>query len=334
MRGLQQPDSVCRSGVVEDCNFTKAALRFSDGLSKDQLSTALRLVIQTIGESMRLRSNTVVLEFDVGRLSYGNGYASFAFRKNLKDLTGCPGDLDLSTYLTTKSGASTKSTASKPTSSAHSRSLSTLPSASHEGARVISTPSSRRTRSVVSSKQDRVFKAALSRHLAELEDKAQDAIHAREEWKSLMKAAEQEGRNEETQRRNEARKNLMFVMDQIKSNELKRLEERKSSILAASSHAFPQLAEAPLRRINRDRVREELDQQVQAAASARDKSRTEEAMIAQSMNEISRKELEKEREREASVKRTQKKLLSDAWTRDIRLKNCWKAIETMDIIPR
>lgn len=150
----------------------------------------------------------------------------------------------------------------------------------------------------------------------------------------MMKAAEQEGRNEETQRRNEARKNLMFVMDQIKSNELKRLEERKSSILAASSHAFPQLAEAPLRRINRDRVREELDQQVQAAASARDKSRTEEAMIAQSMNEISRKELEKEREREASVKRTQKKLLSDAWTRDIRLKNCWKAIETMDIIPR
>ncbi len=317
VRCLQQPDSVCRAGTVEDCNFTKAALRFSDGLSKDQLSTALRLVIQTIGESMRIRSNTVVLDFDVGRLSFGNGYASFTFRKNLKDLTGCPGDLDLSTYLTTKTGVSSSN-----------RSSSNLPP------RSVSTPSSRRTRSVVSTKQDKVLKAALSRHLEELESKAQGAIHAREEWKSLMKASEQEGKNEEIARRNEARKNLMFVMDQIRDNESKRMQDRKHTTIAASSHAFPQLAEAPPRSFKPEQIRTELDQQVRAAESARNKSRAEEAKIAQSMNENSRKELEDERERDASVKRMHRKLLSDAWTLDIRLKNCWKAIETMDVLPR
>ena len=328
VRNIQHPDTLYRSGAIEEFNFTKCALRYSEGLSKDQFSGALRLVIQTIGESMRLRSNTVILDFDVGRLSYGNCFCSFNFRRDLKEVTGCPGDLDLSTYMTSKTAGSTKSRGTKQSSN-HERSVSNDASATPRR----STSSSHRSRSVIPTKQETVFQEALDRHLAELERRAREAVNAREEWKALMKASELQARNELVARRNAERKNLLFISDQIRSNEERRAEQHKTSIEAAGSHAFPVFPEVPRKKINTDSVRMQLDEQVRAAHSARARGRADDAALAQNMNVKSQKELAAEREREIVTKRTQQRALSDSWKRDMRIKECWKTISKIDIVP-
>lgn len=67
---------------IEEFNFSKAALKYSRGLTKDQMFTGLRFIVQALGNAMATNRN-IAIDFECGRLTWLSGKGTFAFNSQV-----------------------------------------------------------------------------------------------------------------------------------------------------------------------------------------------------------------------------------------------------------
>jgi len=81
----QLPTDLC---PFEDFNFSKAAIKFSNQLTKDQVFTGLRGIVQQIGEAMSEGRDLDVEFGNIGRLTASNREPRFVFSADVYSLEG------------------------------------------------------------------------------------------------------------------------------------------------------------------------------------------------------------------------------------------------------
>lgn len=349
---VQQNSSVLQGNTCEEFNFSKAALRFSDGLTKDQVFSGMRYILQAIGECMRVASNTVIVDFDVGKLTFGSSRTDFRFNVKLREIAGAD-NLDTYTLLTSSSiGASKRSIVSDnmyPHESV-SQVSSGRPSI-QPPAVVVTTPSTtassvRRSKSenlsqsrsafsrapVLGGRQELAYRQALSRHLSEMEVRASEAMHAKRQWQDQVSRGKLMEEMESEKRKKLERENMTYLIHQMQLNDDKRRDEKKRFIESASCHNFPEFSS------NRDRkksesVKSELELQIQTDKAIKSIAKLREAQLVSELNEKNRQLLMEEKSIDEQRKIEKRTILNEAWNRDLRLKHCWRAIEQYDMAP-
>lgn len=69
---------------VEEFNFSKAAIKYSNSITKDQIFSGLRYLLQAIGELFKLNNKSlVVIDFEVGRLQWCQDKSAFTFNPKI-----------------------------------------------------------------------------------------------------------------------------------------------------------------------------------------------------------------------------------------------------------
>jgi len=108
--------------AVEEFNFSKAAIRFTQNLTKDGIFMGMRAILHQLGEVMS-SGQTVAIDFEVGRLNCVERAVNFAFmselylREGLEVPSGCPEDATYrpsATFMPPSQDAMTLSLAGKP----------------------------------------------------------------------------------------------------------------------------------------------------------------------------------------------------------------------------
>jgi len=293
--------------TVEEFNFSKAAIKFSNGLTKDQIFTGMRFIVQAIGSAMSQNKN-LQIDFDCGRLSWSSGKSNFSFREK--------------------------------------RSLPETPQENIRPAETpddcVSVASSRHSvRSVrpAASRQELAYREALKRHLSLLEYRAGEAIRGRQDWESHIYTGLEQEASEFKNRKKVSGECAKFVNQQILWNEAKRTEDRRAAVAAASAHAFPGFSEPPesdiavLVKTKQEKMREALDLQIQTNNALRDLAREKEKQLDESQRVANMRDMQTTQERERQRREEEKRQLAESWNREVKIKHIWKAIEDHATVP-
>ena len=351
MKHVQQSPSTLQSCPSEEFNFSKAALSFSHGLTKDHVFTGLRYILQTIGECMRVSSNTVIVDFDVGRLTFGTNKTHFHFNSKLRSLVSSTDDLDAFTEMTSISAASSAST--KPAVDVYPHESVSQVSASRSRAPSAQAPppvaaTTRSPASEVSSKrsqsetpilpgklrQELAYRQAMARHMAEMEVRAKEALAAKKQWTDQLQSWKHGDVMDSEKRKRIKSENSSYLLAQIKANEAKRKDARRTFVESASCHNFPEFTEletAPKKGSSGSDIRRELDLQIQTEKALKSISKLREMELNDQLNAMNRKALAEEQQRDRERQFQNRNSLNQSWDRDIRLKQCWKAIDHFDM---
>ena len=325
---------------VANFSFSTAALRFSDGLTKDEVFTSLRAIIQSIGD--HASKHAVRIEFSVGTLFLGKHRNQFTFNKRLRGLID-PDSCEIDDYTEVSSGHSEIHPDDSVSVISSNRRRSRQPSS--VSVAVSQARSSSETPPKIplisgENRKDSAYKAALQRHLSDLEVRASEAVRSRKEWEEQVKSSKLLSELEMESRRKKERENAQFLLQQISDSSSRKKSQRKDEIEETNRLVgFPRFTESPESelknqlRTNGEQIRSELDNQVHAMKSLRTAAYTRDKEIAIKLNELSRRELEEVRRTENAKRNEERDILRNSWNRDIDIKNYWKNIEQFDMLP-
>eukprot|EP00929_Paragymnodinium_shiwhaense_P053831 TRINITY_DN26992_c0_g1_i1.p1 TRINITY_DN26992_c0_g1~~TRINITY_DN26992_c0_g1_i1.p1 ORF type:complete len:581 (+),score=176.57 TRINITY_DN26992_c0_g1_i1:133-1875(+) len=268
---------------LEEFNFSKAAIKFSQSLTKETLFMGLRALTQQLGEAV-LGGKTVSIEFEAGKLVGGGRSRElrFAFHS----------DFYLREGLTVPEGACKEAANYKPSvsfappsqdaltlslkgsnrpatgcSSAGGHDLRADPYGGWQdpdGREIVNEgqldiPSAIRGRlgrgggaaggSVPATPgpglQEGVEQQALGRHIATLQAEAAIAVREKEEWEKHLKRCHVEEERELEWRKNLNKENAEQLRMQMQQQEKRRQQARAQCVEQASAHDFPSFKEAP-----------------------------------------------------------------------------------------
>jgi hypothetical protein len=332
---------------VETFNFHTAAVKYSSGLTKDEVFNSIRSIIQVIGEYASKSQYTLRIDFNIGTLYLGAYRNQFSFNKRLREIVE-PGSCEIDSY-------SEISCKSRLTSSSHHtdvfphESVSVTSSSAHRPRRSLSIhtapsteePKQRSASAHLSpSRQESAYRAALARHLSELEQRSSEAVKARKQWDDHVKSSTLLSELETENRRKIERENAQFLLQQMSESSLRKKTQRNDEIDSINRLVgFPRFTEPPEsdlkthQRQSGESIRKELDNQVRSGKCSRSAELSNDKKIALKMNESSRRELEDLRKAEEEKRRTEKGVLRESWDRDIQIKNSWKTIDQYDMLP-
>ena len=293
-------------GVAEEFNFSKAAAQFSKGLSKSQVFSGLKMIIQGLGESMS-NGKSIELVFDCGRLNHKPGMTRFEF-----------------------SVPFTSSRSSNVNSRFTERSISASASMSASGSMSGSCSDCGSSVSKMSKKKDSkdgAYREALRRHLDELERKAIEVKKNKSDWQNYLINSETILKDEEIKRKELAADNARFLEQQIKWNEEARKQKKSEWVQNASLHNFPKFSEIKPKTDVQTIIRNQLNDQIQKNNAHKEDLRKREKMSEaaraeenmQQLHEINLKELERQNR--------QKEILAQAWDTEIKIKRIMKTLD-------
>lgn len=357
----QVPVSDKYLALVEEFNYSKAALRFSQGLTKDAVFMGLRAITQQLGEALG-SGQRVSVEFEVGTLIGVDKKVNFAFAAECYLQEG----LEVPASATQAVAYRPSATFSKPSKDAltlslqGSNQLATMVKATPLGGWNDSGPpigsgtstlllpellpgrpvtgATEMTGSAASlpsnsSRQDRVQQEALERHLAEVAAEAAAAIAENEEWEGHLKRCLDEEQKDAEWRRALAKDYASKLEDQMRATEQRRIEGRQHAIEQASLHDFPNFTETPelsvyeYIRERRNHLKQDLDQQVDVKRRLKLAAKQREWEQEVGHLEASIRELAAMRVEESAKREQDKTTLAQAWAKDKQLHHIKKAIE-------
>mmetsp|Transcript_78061 Transcript_78061/g.226503 ORF Transcript_78061/g.226503 Transcript_78061/m.226503 type:complete len:521 (-) Transcript_78061:50-1612(-) len=366
VRRLTKPPSgeMC---PMEDFNFSKASIKFSNELTKDQVFSGLRAIVQRLGEVIGDGREVQIPFGEVGRLTCrGDREPQFSFSAQYAGDGGAarPGTgandggggaafrkeapaaaQGLGIYAGGESPMRQgpmrqepvhqeepmlhRAPTPAPLNLAHSASAPGLmtPPASGAGR----TPTANLTGAQF--KKEVAYKEAMDRHICAMEARAAEAIAERQAWQQHQDECISQERDEIQSKRARAHMNLHHLRHQIQMDEERKREQRKEDIATASAHDFPKFGVAETSgskdfvKNQQERMRAELDEQVRTNNTLRNLAKQRERTLELNQLQANREEMAMLRNAERAKKVYDREALATAWNSEIRMKNIWKAID-------
>lgn len=266
----------------EDFNFSKAAIKFSQQMTKDQVFTMLKALVQRIGELISEGKEISIAFPEIGKLTCrgdrdphfhfaqehlsqqgqdvlpgeGTAKSAPAFRKDAPEAGG----------LAIRGSGTAMDQDMGYTQPAYTQPLQPVQEESYQmpeynDVRGFDSGANRPvSRGLMSSgsapnmqgapsltatqfKKEVAYKEAMDRHIAAMEAHAAEAVAEKDAWSSHVNDCLLQEREEIQSKRERNQMNLHFLQHQMKLGEQKRKESRKEDIEAASAHDFPQFSE-------------------------------------------------------------------------------------------
>eukprot|EP00927_Polykrikos_kofoidii_P057603 TRINITY_DN51759_c0_g1_i1.p1 TRINITY_DN51759_c0_g1~~TRINITY_DN51759_c0_g1_i1.p1 ORF type:complete len:287 (-),score=53.29 TRINITY_DN51759_c0_g1_i1:85-945(-) len=182
--------------------------------------------------------------------------------------------------------------------------------------------------------QNAVQNSAMDRYLENLQKDAQETVKANDYWSTKMQENKNEERDEVHRKRSQAAVNQQLLRQQIEDNKMRRAEDRREVIEAASAHSFPlftetfiSLDEVNAYRDNQKKIfRQELTDQLACINTMKNMRKKEDLEHALSKNSLNIGEMGRARAAERHRLQQQGRDMVASWDRDIRLTNIKKAI--------
>jgi hypothetical protein len=331
--------------TAEEFNFSKAAIRFSQSLTKDQIFMGLRAVVHQIGEAAA--HEQVEIEFEVGKLLCSNRDVTFAFAADLylkEGLEVPDGAVQAADYKPSR-------TFGPPSEDAYTLSLqgsnqfSGTIRADHLGGwedadvspRSNEGPSYDQPTSELSD-ADEVGRGmaqmeALSRHISKMEADAAQVIAERNMWEGhLQRCNDMEGQRYDW-RKAMAREHQEELKKQMRVDEERRVREKDDFSTKHGMHEFPSFKEpggADVRAYmheRRNNLKEDLDAQVAVKQRVKQMARQRELELELVNIQAGQVDIERLNKERIARKEADKAALQQAWNQDVRLKTVRKAIE-------
>jgi len=268
---------------IEELNFSKAAIRYSTKLTKDQMFSGLRYMVQQLGEAVS-QGKTVVVEFEQGRLVIQERKSRFAFDAKIYSREGIQVPADAvediqykpsvtfappsedALKLELKAEAVGSAPAPVPTpkpveapeefvyrQEAGADVLGVAPGVEMmgktQGEDDLSTDFGEEELETepeeVMGKQNFAYKEALERHITEMEIRASEAVKERQQWENHIARCLQQERQDFEKKRALNQENQEYLTAQMRWNEEARHDQRRHMVEVASSHDFPHFSEPP-----------------------------------------------------------------------------------------
>lgn len=349
------PDRVLTN--VEEFNFSKAAIRFSQSLTKDQIFMGLRAVVHQIGEAAA--HEQVEIEFEVGKLLCNNRDVQFAFTA----------DLYLKEGLEVPAGAveavdyKPSVTFGPPSQDAYSLSLqgsnqfsgtvradhlggwedSEVSPRSNEGP--ASSPRVVGNTEILSDCDDDVGREmaqleALNRHISKMEADAAQVMAEKSLWEDHLHRSNELERQGHDWRKALAREHQQELKKQMRHDEERRAREKDEFSTKVGMQEFPSFREpgnADVRAYmheRRNNLKEDLDAQVAARQRMRQVTRQRELELELVNIQAGQVDIDRISKDRVAKREAEKTALHQAWEQDVRLRAVKKAIEDHHKTPR
>lgn len=341
--------------LVEEFNFTKCALKFSQGLTKDLLFIGLRAIISQLAEAIA-SGQEVTIDMEVGTLRSSQRVVTFSFIADLflKEGLPVPEDapkmsdyrpsrtfappsqdaLSLSVSGSNKFRGTTKATElggfndtmegfpQSPRVLEHGESDYNLRGSEH-AASVLST----------SSKQAICQQEALTRHIAGLTADANEAMKEHKLWESHCKRLMDEEKKDMAWRSDLAREYSEMLKAQIREAEERKVQGRLHAVEQASMHNYPDFSYVPEVAVQdyimdrRNHLKEDLDQQVQLKRLQKEIAKRRDREMDNMNTEYTQQEITLQRLQAEVKKEQQKQECRQAWSEGKRLKDVKQEIK-------
>mmetsp|Transcript_43419 Transcript_43419/g.101401 ORF Transcript_43419/g.101401 Transcript_43419/m.101401 type:complete len:527 (-) Transcript_43419:69-1649(-) len=255
---------------VEEFNFSKCALKFSNGLTKDRMFMCLRAIIQQLTEAIA-SGREVGLEMGVGTLRSCQRVVSFSFSAELYASEGLQVPPDAAEQ------SRPAKTFTPPSKDALSLTDSkqfrgTVKATDLGGFHDTGTPAAFALGSSSGSgmsKEELAQREARDRHLADISEEAEEAVQQRELWQNHLRRCMEEEKKDMDWRSAIERDYREMLKDQIREHQLRREEAKRASVEQASMHGFPDFSKPSSISVKdyiverRLHLKEDLDHQVE-----------------------------------------------------------------------
>mmetsp|Transcript_119401 Transcript_119401/g.337817 ORF Transcript_119401/g.337817 Transcript_119401/m.337817 type:complete len:531 (-) Transcript_119401:243-1835(-) len=349
------PDKVLTQ--IEEFNFSKAAIRFSQNLTKENVFIGLRGIIQQLGEAFS-SGQPISVDFEVGTLMSSNNDIRFLFiaeyylKEGLKvpdgavQATSCkpsrtfapPSKDAMSLSLQGRGQAEPDTIKADALGGWDDRGHVTFANDAEEDASRADSgelnrtaPSSMAPSSM--SAMDSVQRAAMSRHIHQLETDAAAAEMEREQWELHLQRCSEEERQELEWRRALNKAHSDHLRMQVQQADNRRQVSREQCIVQASCHDFPSFKEAPEMNFieyvaeRRNHLKEDLDQQVLAKQRMKQFAKEREKASHEVHIEATKRELAAIRQQASAKREGERNALKQSWAKDEQLRSVKKAIQ-------
>lgn len=346
----------------EDFNYSKAAIRYSTGLTKDAVFLGVRSLFQMLGEVLS-SGQRVSIELEVGTLTSVERRVNFTFgadfylQAGLEVPAAAPRDQDYRPSATfvppTKDALSltvlgNRSMQQKAASTDGWAQTPRAPEAREELLEDTYRPSTAAPLSQLSatmslppgfSKKDFVFQEALDRHIAKVAEEAAMAIAEKAEWDGYVQRCVEEEKKESDWRRSLLEDYSTKLSAQIEQSserkELQKLQKAEKTPL----DCFPNFATCPemnvydYMRERKRSLKEDLDQQVDIKQRLQEAARQRDLSQEAQHVDIAVKELALLKLEESAKKEYEKVALLQAWAKDKHLNHVKKVIDEYSKCP-
>lgn len=277
---------------VEEFNFSKCALRFSQGLTKDVVFSCLRGIVHQLADAIS-SGKDVRIETEVGTLISSLRVIRFEFTPDffVQDVT----------------------------EGVEQRSILTPRPRTNENMTMLS-------------REELAQQEAMQRHLAVIAEEASEAIKAQERWQGhLQRCADVEKKDLEWKHAI-YKDYAHHLQDQIRHAEDQRQVRRQQAVEQPSAHPFPDFSKVPDidvheymmdRKVN---LKEDLDQQVEIKRRQKQIAKQRDRELDNITTERIHRDIAMQKLEEYAKREHQKKELSQSWDATRRLKDATKAI--------
>mmetsp|Transcript_35059 Transcript_35059/g.74557 ORF Transcript_35059/g.74557 Transcript_35059/m.74557 type:complete len:525 (-) Transcript_35059:52-1626(-) len=341
--------------AVEEFNFSKAAIRFSQNLTKEVLFLGLRAIVQVLGDALA-SGQAVSINFEVGRLRGADKAVFFEFSPEIYVAAGLE---------VPKKSEEIASTDYRPSATFASPSPSDVQQLKLTGRHgglggvarahaaalgggwddsTVQAPYSARSddtrysgagsaASTATSRCDIVANDHLHRHLSKIEEEAAQAVAEKQLWEEHLKRLKDEAAEDTELKKAMARTYASQLEHQIAEAERRRKELRQHVIDQASQHDFPNFTESPDQPVydyiseRRRNLKEDLDEQVEVKNKLKSSEKQRNRQMETAQLEACQREMAQMR-LEAQVKKDMERaVLHQSWEKDRRLHSMKKAID-------
>jgi len=255
---------------MEEFNFSKCALRFSEGLTKDRLFICLRAIIQQLTEAIAF-SREVAVEMEVGTLRSTNRVVTFSFNSDVFAQAGLPPPPDAPA----KPAYQPSNTFAPPSKDAMSLTLDsshfrgTVRATDLGGFHDSASSLPQTQASIGSSKEQLAQREARDRFLAGIGEEAEHALQQKEMWEHHMRRCMEEEQKDLDVRQAFEKDHREMLKEQIREAKHRRAEAKRFMVEQASEHDFPDFSK-PSVSVHEERfeqrqanLKDDLDQQVE-----------------------------------------------------------------------
>jgi len=348
---------------VEEFNYSKAAIRYSQSLTKDNIFMGLRAIVHQIGESAA--HDQLVIDFEIGKLLVKDRDVQFVFMAELYLQEGLevPDDaLDATEYVPSVSFGPPSKDALSLSLQGKSHVSQSVKANSFGGWEDVEplSPRSIMTNDTQPSKlalsaigsadathvpaQDMTrhlaHVEALGRHISQMEGDAAKAITEKHLWEGHLERCNGLEQKDVEWKRAVAKDHADQLKIQMRQDDAKRAQDQDNFLTKVSMHDFPCFKEAHDQDVRgylherRDNLKRDLEQQVESRSRMQQVQKKREMELELNNIEAGQYEIQKIKNAELSKKQQERAILAQAWDQDVRLKTVKKAIDDHHRTPR
>lgn len=324
---------------VEDFNYSKAAIRYSQGLTKANMFAGLRAIAFKIGEACTRQQ--VSIEFEMGQLLCNERVVHFAFvgelykQEGLEVPTSALADVAYRPSRTFAPATADGLTLSVRGRKSGAKVVVCSPAdTSQDGESAQASQCGGEDSGTISS-AEYVRRAALERHLEDVKSGIAEAEVRRVRDENYIQECASRETTIANIRKDFYKDHKEELRRQMRELQEKREAGRENAVTQASQHDFPCFREDPnLDNMHgylaerKQNLREDLLQQVSLKHQVKTASKQQDKELTANAVEASEAEIQRQKAEEKAKKELSRSVLRDAWERSIRLKQVQTAIDS------